>query len=158
MVWKDVSVSMECKKMLLSRFSAPPSFRRRAVAQMLTIGNISRPLVFPFHQNTRLRTALTFATKAQTSAFTPPSCAGDSDLNAKLRNAQVEIANQEIFSLLVAEAGNLPTASVQVAERLIIINAAQGVDLTLELVSIITMSLNGRLTVIRLTISIHQVQ
>jgi mediator of RNA polymerase II transcription subunit 17 len=56
------------------------------------------------------------------------------DLNAELRNAQVEIANQEIFSLLVAEAGNLPTASVQVAERLIIINAAQGLDLTFELV------------------------
>jgi mediator of RNA polymerase II transcription subunit 17 len=56
------------------------------------------------------------------------------DLNATLRNAQVEITNQEIFSFLVAEAGNLPTASVQVAERLVIINAAQGLDLTFELV------------------------
>ena len=56
------------------------------------------------------------------------------DLDAALRNAQVEIANQEIFSLLVAEAGNLPTASVQVAERLIIVSAVQGLDLTFELV------------------------
>ena len=85
-------------------------------------------------------------TKAQISAFTPPSCVDDLDLNATLRNAQVEIANQEIFSLLVAEAGNLPTASVQVAERLIIINAAQGLDLTFELVKYLTVSFNRRLT------------
>lgn len=133
-------------KLLLSPFSAPPSFRRRAIAQMLTMGNSSQQLVFPFHQNTRLRTELTFMTKAQISAFTPPSCVDDLDLNATLRNAQVEIANQEIFSLLVAEAGNLPTASVQVAERLIIINAAQGLDLTFELVKYLTVSFNRRLT------------
>jgi len=55
-------------------------------------------------------------------------------LDTALKNSQVEIVDQEIFSLLVKEAGNLPTASAQVSERLIIINAAQGLDLTFELV------------------------
>ena len=123
-------------KMFHSCFSAPPSFRRRAIAQMPTAGNISRQLVFPFHQNTRLRTSLTFANGSRTdySTFTAPNCLDNMDIDAALRNAQVEIANQEIFSLLVAEAGNLPTASVQVAERLIIVSAVQGLDLTFELV------------------------
>jgi mediator of RNA polymerase II transcription subunit 17 len=103
---------------------------------MPTVGNMLQQLVFPFHQHTRLRTSLTFANGSRTnySTFTVPSCLDNADLNASLRNAQVEITNQEIFSLLVSEAGNLPTASVQVAERLIIVNAAQSLDLTFELV------------------------
>jgi mediator of RNA polymerase II transcription subunit 17 len=120
-------------KMFHSCFSAPPSFRHRAIAQMPTVG---QQLVFPFHQNTRLRTSLSFVNGSRTdySTFTAPNCLDDMDLDVALKNAQIEIANQEIFSLLVAEAGNLPTASVQVAERLIIISAAQGLELTFELV------------------------
>lgn len=104
---------------------------------MPTVGDVSQQLMFPFHQNTRLRTSLTFTneSKTETSAFTSSSCLDSADLDAALRDAQVEIANQEVFSLLVAEAGHLSTASVQVAERLIIINAAQGLDLTFELVN-----------------------
>ena len=47
---------------------------------------------------------------------------------------QTEAFDQEIFALLVKEAGNLPTASARVSERLIAIDAAQGVYLTFELV------------------------
>ncbi|KAF8205025.1 subunit 17 of mediator complex-domain-containing protein [Pholiota molesta] len=49
-------------------------------------------------------------------------------------NAQTEFVDQEIFSLLVKEAGNLPTASARVSERLIAIDAAHGLELTFELV------------------------
>ena len=47
---------------------------------------------------------------------------------------QTEAFDQEIFAFLVKEAGNLPTASARVSERLIAIDAAQGVYLTFELV------------------------
>ena len=47
---------------------------------------------------------------------------------------QTEAVDQEIFALLVREAGSLPTASARVSERLIAIDATQGVYLTFELV------------------------
>jgi len=56
------------------------------------------------------------------------------ELSSSLKNAQVEIVDQEIFSSLGSDAGNLPSASAQVSERLIIVNVAQGLDLTFELV------------------------
>jgi len=49
-------------------------------------------------------------------------------------SAQREIVEQEIFSLLVQEASNLPTASTKVSERLIVIEAAQATELKFELV------------------------
>ena len=67
------------------------------------------------------------------------------DLSSYLKNAQVEIVDQEIFSFLVSDAGNLPSASAQVSERLIIINVAQGLDLTFELVELFTPSFVGNL-------------
>jgi mediator of RNA polymerase II transcription subunit 17 len=45
------------------------------------------------------------------------------------------MVEEELFSVLIKEASTLPTASAQVAERLIIIDAAQGMDLKFELVS-----------------------
>jgi len=56
------------------------------------------------------------------------------NLDSALKTSQSEIVDQEIFSLLVKEAGNLPTASARVSERLIVIDAAQGLDLSFELV------------------------
>jgi mediator of RNA polymerase II transcription subunit 17 len=56
-------------------------------------------------------------------------------LEKSLRVAQQEVVEQEIFSTLVQEAGNLPTASARVSERLIVIDAAQGMELKFELVS-----------------------
>ena len=56
------------------------------------------------------------------------------NLDSALKISQLEIIDQEIFSLLVKEAGNLPTASARVSERLLVIDAAQGLSLTFELV------------------------
>jgi len=115
---------------------APAIFRQRAIAQLPTITNDFQKLTFPLHQNTRLRisTSLLNDSFVEKSVFTSPRSPDSSDPRSALENAQVEIVDQEIFSLLVKEAGNLPTASAQVAERLIIINPAQGLDLTFELV------------------------
>lgn len=55
-------------------------------------------------------------------------------LDGSLRDAQAEVVQQEIFSVLIKEASNLPTASVRVSERLIVIEAARGIDLRFELV------------------------
>jgi mediator of RNA polymerase II transcription subunit 17 len=55
-------------------------------------------------------------------------------LDIALKAVQTEAFDQEIFALLVKEAGNLPTASARVSERLIAIDATQGVHLTFELV------------------------
>jgi mediator of RNA polymerase II transcription subunit 17 len=56
------------------------------------------------------------------------------DLEATLQEAQQEVVEQEIFSLLVQEAGNLSTASARVSERLIVIDAAETIELRFELV------------------------
>jgi mediator of RNA polymerase II transcription subunit 17 len=58
----------------------------------------------------------------------------DASLDGALKAAQQEIVEQEIFSLLVKEAGSLPTASARVSERLIVIDAAQAIELKFELV------------------------
>jgi mediator of RNA polymerase II transcription subunit 17, fungi type len=59
----------------------------------------------------------------------------ESVLEESLRCAQAEVVQQEIFSVLIREASNLPTASARVSERLIVIDAAQGTELAFELVS-----------------------
>ena len=55
-------------------------------------------------------------------------------IDLALRAAQAEVVEQEIFSILIREAGNLPTASARVSERLIVIEAAQATELSFELV------------------------
>ena len=55
-------------------------------------------------------------------------------LEGALREAQQEIVEQELFSLLVKEAGTLPTASARVSESFIIIDAAENIELKFELV------------------------
>lgn len=59
----------------------------------------------------------------------------DGSLQNTLRAAQAEVVEQEIFAMLIKEAGNLPTASARVSERLIVIEAAQAIELRFELVS-----------------------
>ena len=51
-----------------------------------------------------------------------------------LRAAQREVVEHEIFSYLVKEAGYLPTSAARVSERLIVIEAAKGVELRFELI------------------------
>lgn len=57
-------------------------------------------------------------------------------MEESLRAAQAEVVQQEIFSLLIGEASNLPTALARVSERLIVIDAAHATELRLELVGV----------------------
>ncbi|KAJ7095438.1 hypothetical protein B0H15DRAFT_113733 [Mycena belliarum] len=97
------------------------------------------PLVFPYRQNMRLFISVSKVSEAgkQVMSRNTMAPADVSSLDAALRAAQQEIVEQEIFSLLVKEAGNLPTASARVSERLIVIDAAQGVELKFELVRVL---------------------
>ncbi|KAJ7180114.1 subunit 17 of mediator complex-domain-containing protein [Mycena crocata] len=113
-----------------------PVFRRRAVGRMPTYTQPSEPLVFPHRQNMRLCISVSSVSDAgvkrlvsQNTLPTPDA----SSLDGALRSAQQEIVEAEIFSLLVKEAGSLPTASARVSERLIVIDAAQAVELKFEL-------------------------
>lgn len=114
---------------------APPIYRRRAVAHLSTTGDAD--IVFPYHQNTRLRISISLHSESSAKIWTFDSPTIDDatkNLDSRLKVAQTEAVDQEIFSLLVQEAGKLPTASARVSERLIAIDAAEGLDLTFELV------------------------
>lgn len=114
---------------------SPPHIRRRAIAHLSTSA-LTPSLVFPHRQRTRLRVSLSTPT---TDSFNTIVSADDDDsLDSALRAAQQEVVEQEIFGMLIREAGNLPTASARVSERLIVIEAAQGVELRFELVSATT--------------------
>lgn len=98
-------------------------------------------LIFPHRQNTRLTVILTTTSpsgarsQSRNTGTTRENTIGSNlSLDALLTDAQREVIEEEIFSLLVKEAGNLPTASARVSERLIAIDAAQGVELKFELV------------------------
>ncbi|KAF8974515.1 subunit 17 of mediator complex-domain-containing protein [Flammula alnicola] len=116
---------------------SPSLFRRRAVAHLATFGDSSRDIVFPFHQNTRLRITILTTSESSTELYvfdSPRSDDSVKSLENALKIAQTEVVDQEIFSLLVKESGNLPTASARVSERLIAIDAAQDLELAFELV------------------------
>ena len=85
------------------------------------------------HQKSRLQIGL--RVKAGTGSetrgtYTSPSHTSGHKLDRILYDAQTEIFDQEVFSILVKEAGNLPTAPTRVSERLIVVDAAE--DITLE--------------------------
>ncbi|KAK0468484.1 subunit 17 of mediator complex-domain-containing protein [Desarmillaria tabescens] len=110
------------------------SFRRRAIGHMASVENASEELIFPFRQRTSLRVSLTSG-EGHTSTFSKNDFRSeDTSLDNLLRDAQREIVEQEIFSLLVHEASRLPTASAKVSERLIVIDSALGTELKFELV------------------------
>ncbi|KAK0206681.1 subunit 17 of mediator complex-domain-containing protein [Desarmillaria ectypa] len=111
------------------------SFRRRAIGHMASVENASEELIFPFRQRTLLRVSLTSGEGYTSLTFSKnDSQSEDSALDSLLKNAQREIVEQEIFSLLVHEASRLPTASAKVSERLIVIDSALGTELKFELV------------------------
>lgn len=63
----------------------------------------------------------------------------DSDqLQISLREAQREVLEQEIFSLLIRDASTLPTSSVRVSERLLVVEATQDSEIRFELVGLLT--------------------
>jgi mediator of RNA polymerase II transcription subunit 17 len=122
---------------------APAVFRRKAVGSMPTYDVASDGLVFPQRQNARLRVSVT-TINAAGEHFPSHNTFNNIDtttLEGALKAAQQEVVEQEIFSLLVQEAGSLPTASARVAERLIVIDAAQGTELKFELVSVMPLKL-----------------
>ena len=59
---------------------------------------------------------------------------GNDPLQASLREAQREVLEQEIFSLLIRDASVLPTSLVRVAERLLVVEATQDTEIWFELV------------------------
>ncbi|KAJ8481963.1 hypothetical protein ONZ51_g5679 [Trametes cubensis] len=117
---------------------SPVLFRRRAIGRMASTddGIATNALEFPLRQKTRLRvsvarTLLDGTRRTCHSHLTKPD---DTSLDGALRAAQAEVVEQEIFSSLIKEASGLPTASAEVSERLIIIDAAQSTELRFELV------------------------
>lgn len=115
---------------------SPAHFRRRAVGHMATYETSSHVLVFPHRQRVRLQVSLILTDSSglsRTASNSMTSLSGAS-LEDSLKIAQREMVEEELFSVLIKEASTLPTASAQVAERLIIIDAAQGMDLKFELV------------------------
>lgn len=104
---------------------------------MATYGeNTSSALVYPHRQNTRLRVTLKLTDNkgAKRSFYNRVVLEDESGLHGSLRAAQTEVVEEEIFSVLIREASSLPTASARVSERLIVIEAAHGTELTFELV------------------------
>lgn len=62
----------------------------------------------------------------------------DSDqLQISLHEAQREVLEQEIFSLLIRDASTLPTSSVRVSERLLVVEATQDSEIRFELVGLL---------------------
>ncbi|KAF5388061.1 hypothetical protein D9615_000456 [Tricholomella constricta] len=114
---------------------SPASLRRQAVARMATGDTATTGLVFVHRQQTRLRVSVTVTNDkgVPVTSQNVPNTIDTTSLEGALRIAQQEVVEQEIFSLLVQEAGNLPTASARVSERLIVIDAAQGTELKFEL-------------------------
>lgn len=57
-------------------------------------------------------------------------------MQATLREAQREVLDQEIFSLLIRDASVFPTSSVRVSERLLVVEATQDTEIWFELVGL----------------------
>lgn len=126
----------------MTRYVAPPNIRRHAVAQLSSGLELTSKIVFPSHQHTRLQISIT-SPNYPPQAFVAASDSQqvlheDIPLDDVLKGVQTEVVDQEIFSNLVNDAGNLSTAHGTVSERLISIEVARGVGLTFELVSVIS--------------------
>lgn len=117
-------------------FSAPSYLRRRAVGHMVPSEVSSSVLSFPNRRRVRLRVTVIsdFSSESPRVAHNRVQTWNPGSLNVSLKAAQQEIVEEEIFSVLIAEASELPTAAVRVSERLIVIEAAQTIELRFELV------------------------
>lgn len=126
-------------------FLAPSIFRRRAIALMAYGGSANESLVFPHRANVRLRVSI--GTSDGSGNFVHSHNAlnvlpldHEPSLEELLKTAQREAIEQEIFSVLVHEAGTFPTASARVSERLVLIDVSHGMELKFELVGNIYLS------------------
>ncbi|KAL1743732.1 subunit 17 of mediator complex-domain-containing protein [Schizophyllum fasciatum] len=117
---------------------SPPAFRRQAIATMGSFEADADPLNFPHRQRTRLRVTLTTTTpsgvRLQSHNTITHAPEETPTLNGLIQQSQHEIVDREIFSVLVREAGHLPTAAAHVRERFVVIEAAQGVSLRFDMV------------------------
>ncbi|KAI0036764.1 subunit 17 of mediator complex-domain-containing protein [Vararia minispora EC-137] len=111
--------------------------KRLALAALPYDQSNSEPVLFPQQEKIWLRISLVATDKSGasvTSSSTPPpprSTVPD-DL---LRDAQRSFIEQEIFRMLIRDAGHLSYASCRVSDKVIVLEAAQGVELRCELVS-----------------------
>jgi mediator of RNA polymerase II transcription subunit 17, fungi type len=124
---------------LIRILKASPVFRQRATGQLATHDS-QEPIVFPLRQRTAL--CINIKTK-DASGVEKIACNSlqneaeeDDPLQATLRDAQREVLEQEIFSLLIRDASVLPTSSVRVSERLLVLEATQDTEIRFELVAL----------------------
>lgn len=113
-----------------------PVFRQRATGQLATYSS-NEPITFPRRQ----RTALCIGIRTLGAAGAERTACNnltdrfkdDDPLQTSLREAQREVLEQEIFSLLIRDASTLPTSSVRVSERLLVVEATQDSEIRFEL-------------------------
>ncbi|KAL4241971.1 Mediator of RNA polymerase II transcription subunit 17 [Abortiporus biennis] len=115
---------------------SPPLYRRRAIGRIPITNHKSPDLEFPLRQHTRLQISLTVqgtngSVHRAVNRFLKKH---EPSLDETLQEAQAEVVEQEIFSILIREASNLRTASARVSERLISIEASEETLLEFELV------------------------
>lgn len=122
--------------------TAPTVYRRRAIGRIPTFDTNAGILEYPLRQYTCLQVSITTidADGVKHTVKNNVKNYNDSVLEESLRGAQAEAVQQEIFSVLIREASNLPTAATHVSERLIVVDAAQGIELAFELVSCMIIS------------------
>jgi len=113
-------------------------FRRRAIAHMpfYKTDNQDENIMFPHRSKTRLRVSLTRVGEGdlKVTSHSRVRESSEGDLREAIAAAQRELVEQEIFEEVIKEAADLPTASARVSERLVVVDAAQGVELRLELI------------------------
>lgn len=114
-------------------------FRRRAIGRVPTFDENVGRLEYPLRQHTRLQVSIitNIPGEGKRRRTNRPRIFNEEILEESLRAAQAEVVQQEIFSLLIGEASNLPTALARVSERLIVIDAAHATELRLELVGVL---------------------
>lgn len=96
-----------------------------------------KPLVFPHSNSLRLRVTLRRkdSDSSLRSSHSHVYHGFPDTLDGALERAQRESLDKEVFTQLIVEAADLPTASSRVSERFIAIEAAEGMEIRFELVS-----------------------
>lgn len=113
-------------------------FRRRAIGRVPTFDQKVGRLEYPLRQYARLQVSIItdLPDGGKRRRTNRPRIFNEEILEESLRAAQAEVVQQEVFSSLIKEASNLPTALARVSERLIVIDAAQATELRFELVRV----------------------
>jgi len=114
---------------------SPSHFRRRAIAFMSSEADY-KELSFPSSSHTRMQVSLHTTGSAGEKKVSRSTVlfADNKSIESSLEAAQREVFEEEILSAITQEASNLPTTAARVSERLIAIDAAQGIELRFTLV------------------------